>query len=433
MESRVDRVGEFGIPAIVPSSALASPRKGRLGANDRIVIANIGVGGMGRNHVPPDTAAVCDVDESRMEDVAGIVMKSGKRTISQPPDMVRDYRRILDRKDIDAVTIGTPDHWHAMMTVHACQAGKHVYSEKPTCRTLQEGRAMVNAARHYKRVVQIGAQGRSHPNARAACQYVRNGMLGRVSHVEIFHPDNPTAAEFYKESPVPPSLDWEQWVGPARWRPYHHLYHPANFRWFMDLGGGQIRDRGNHAMSIANWLMNNDDYRGIVTVSATGIPQAEGMYDVPLKLTVTYRFANPAWTLTWRQGDVPKTHGLWGATYHGDRDSLIVIQGDNACETDQKAKDYVPPAGKEVYLYPGEPGMSATERHRANWLDCIRTNKRPATDVDLGYRSCTLCILGNMAYTLGRTLRWDMSAERFVDDEEANRLIAEPYRAGWSL
>jgi predicted dehydrogenase len=423
----------FGIPAIVPDSALANRSKGRLGANDRIVIANIGVGGMGRTHVPPDTAALCDADESRMADVANGVMKGGKRTLSQPPDLVRDYRRILDRKDIDAVTIGTPDHWHAMMTVHACQAGKHVYSEKPTCRTLQEGRAMVNAARRYNRVVQIGAQGRSNPNARAACQYVRNGMLGRVTHVEIFHPDNPTTSESYKPMPVPPSLDWEMWVGPARWRPYHHLYHPANFRWFMDLGGGQIRDRGNHAMSIANWLMDNDGYRGIVTASATGKPQVEGMYDTPLKLTVTYGFQNPDWTLTWRQGEVPKTHGLWGATYHGERDSLIVIQGDNACETEQKAKDYTPPPGKEVYLHPTDPALSATERHRANWLDCIRTGRRPATDVELGYRSCTLCILGNMAYTLGRTLRWDMAAERFIDDDEANRLIAEPYRAGWRL
>ena len=426
----------FGIPAIVPDSALANRSKGRLGANDRIVIANIGVGGMGRTHVPPDTAALCDADESRMADVANGVMKGGKRTLSQPPDLVRDYRRILDRKDIDAVTIGTPDHWHAMMTVHACQAGKHVYSEKPTCRTLQEGRAMVNAARRYNRVVQIGAQGRSNPNARAACQYVRNGMLGRVTHVEIFHPDNPTTSESYKPMPVPPSLDWEMWVGPARWRPYHHLYHPANFRWFMDLGGGQIRDRGNHAMSIANWLMDNDGYRGIVTASATGNPQVEGMYDTPLKLTVTYGFQNPDWTLTWRQGEVPKTHGLWGATYHGERDSLIVIQGDNACETEQKAKDYTPPPGKEVYLQPIDPSltaMTATERHRANWLDCIRTGRRPATDVELGYRSCTLCILGNMAYTLGRTLRWDMAAERFIDDDEANRLIAEPYRAGWRL
>src|SRR5205085_7340988 len=128
----------FAIPAIIPAGVMA--RRGRPGANDRIVIANIGVGGMGRNHVPPDTAALCDVDANRLADVSKIVLTSGKRTISKPPDLYDDYRRVLERKDIDAVTIGTPDHWHAMMTVHACQAGKHVYSEKPTARFIGEGR-----------------------------------------------------------------------------------------------------------------------------------------------------------------------------------------------------------------------------------------------------------------------------------------------------
>src|SRR5262249_23003419 len=150
----------------------------------------------------------------------------------KPPDLYDDYRRILERKDIDAVTIGTPDHWHAMMTVHACQAGKHVYSEKPTARFIGEGRAMVNAARRYRRVVQIGAQGRSNPNARAACQYVRNGMLGKVTHVEIVHPDNPSTTQGPGNFPVPPNLKWDLWLGPAKERPYHPLLHPANFRWF---------------------------------------------------------------------------------------------------------------------------------------------------------------------------------------------------------
>lgn len=432
--SRRDLLGgatAFALPAFIPGGVLAKP--GRPGANDRIVIANIGVGGMGRSHVPPDTAALCDVDSRRMVEVANSVMQSGKRTIAAPPDLVQDYRRLLGRKDIDAVTIGTPDHWHALMTIHACQAGKHVYSEKPTARTIEEGRAMVNAARRYNRVVQIGAQGRSHPNARAACQYVRNGMLGRVSRVEIFHPDNPTTDEWGGAAPVPATLNWNLWLGPAAQRAYHPRYHPGSFRWFMDFGGGQIRDRGNHALSIVCWLMNHDGYRGPVTVEATGQPQLVGMYDTPLNLEVTWTFRNPDWTLTWKQGPVPKTHGLWGATYHGDRDTLIVTQGDNACNTEEKAKQYQPPAGGEVFLHPADPALSATERHRANWLDCIRAGKRPAMDVEIGYRTVTLCILGNLAYTLGRRLTYDMGAERFVGDEAANRLLSAPCRAPWHL
>jgi predicted dehydrogenase len=415
----------FAIPAIVPSGVIGKP--GRPGANDRIVIANIGVGGMGSNHIPPDSAALCDVDDNR-------IAAAMKKVTQGTPAVYKDFRKLLERKDIDAVTNGTPDHWHAHIAVMACQAGKHVYSEKPTCRTIEEGRAMVNAARRYNRVVQIGAQGRSNANARLACQYVRNGMLGKVSEVEIIHPDNPVAREWYTPHAVPSTLDWEMWLGPARWRPYHPLYHPAQFRWFMDLGGGQIRDRGNHAINIAFWLMNMEGYRGKVTCEATGDPQTTGMFDTPRNMVIRWRFNDPDWTLIWRQvAEVPKSHAPWGATYRGDRDSLIVTQGDGACNTEQKAKDYVPPTGGEVYLHPSPPEMDATTRHRLNWTDCIRSGKRPATDIEIGYRTCSMCILGNMAYLLGRPITFDMGAERFENDAEADRMIGVPYRTGWGL
>lgn len=416
----------IAIPTIIPSGVLAQPGR-RLGANDRIVTAAVGCGGMGSNHILPDAAAVCDVDENRL---AAAV----KRVKQGTPAAYKDFRRVLERKDIDAVFFGTPDHWHALMTVMACQAGKHVYSEKPTCRTIEEGRAMINAARHNKRVVQIGAQGRSNPNARFACQYVRNGMLGKVSHVEILHPDNPTTTDYPNGQPVPAGLDWDMWVGPSRWHDYHPKYHPANFRWFMGLGGGQIRDRGNHAMSIACWLMNHDGYMGMVRVEAAGDPQVAGMYDVPTNFVVNYRFSDPDWTMTWRQvAQVPKSHGLWGATYQGDKDSLIVIQGDGACETEEKAKRYVPPSGGEVFLQDAPEGTNVTDRHHLNFLDCIRTGRKPATDVEYGAKACYLCILGNMAWKLGRTITFDYATERFVGDAEADRMLSEPMRAPWRI
>jgi len=414
------------IPTIIPEGVLSRP--GRPGANDRIVVASIGVGGMGQSHVPADVAALCDVDSDRLNKVAKKVVANERRTIPTPPDLYTDYRHVLERKDIDAVTIGTPDHWHAMMTIHACQAGKHVYSEKPTCNTLQEGRAMVDAARQYDRAVQIGAQGRSNVNAHAACQYVRNGMLGRVDHVEIWHPDNPTTTDTAEPMAVPPDLDWDLWLGPARYRPFHSRYHPANFRWFMDLGGGQIKDRGNHALSIVCWLMNHDGYQDLVTVEASGDKQPTGMYDTPRNLVINWTFQN-----TWRQGEVPATHGHWGATYQGDRDSLIVIEGDGGCKTEEKAMQYQPPAGGEVYLYPAAPGTDATERHRQDWYDCIRTGRLPVMDVAIGHATCSLCILGNMAWSLGRKLTYDMSAEQFIGDAEASGLIAANYREPWRL
>lgn len=415
----------FALPYILPSGVLAAP--GRPGANDRIVVANIGIGGMGSSHIRPDSAALCDVDDAHL--AAG-----AKRVTVGTPALYKDYRRILDRKDIDAVTIGTPDHWHALMAVHACQAGKHVYSEKPTCKTIEEGRAMVNAARRYDKAVQIGAQGRSNPAARDACRFVRNGMLGKVSRVEIWHPVNFSTTDWGTPQPVPPGLDWDMWLGPARFSPYHSLKAHFNFRWFWDYGEGFIRDRGNHALSIVSWLMNNDDYKGKVVCTATGTDKTEGIFDVPATMRVEWAFQNPAWTLVWDQPGTPNPRlpGEWGATYYGDKDDLIVLGGDGGCDTEAKAKNFqTPPGGFEPYLFPVE--ADPTERHRQNWFDCIRTGKRPVMDVEIGYRVVTLAIVGNIAYKLGRAVTYDMAAEKFVGDDEANLMLSEPYRFPWKL
>lgn len=418
--------GSVALPLIVPEGVLA--RQGKPGANDRIVIANIGVGGMGSSHVPADSAALCDVDEKRLANVA-------KRVTKGTPFLTKDYRYILDRKDIDAVTIGTPDHWHALMTVHACQAGKHVYSEKPTARTIEEGRAMVNAARRYRRTVQIGMQGRSNPMAHKACEYVRNGMLGSVSRVEIWHPLNFTTKDWGTPQAPPPELDWNMWLGPARWVDYHPLRAHFNFRWYMDFGGGFIRDRGNHALSVVSWLMKHDHYDGLVTCEATGTPMTEGLYDVPATMRVEWNFQKPDWTLVWDQPGKPNPRfpGEWGATYYGDRDSLVVIGGDGGCSVEDKAKNYeVPSGGEHVFLQPSE-SKDATQRHRENWLACIRSGQAPAADVEIGRRVVNLCIVGNVAYTLGRKVTFDCARERFLNDDEANRMISEPYRAPWKL
>lgn len=421
----------FGIPAIVPASALANPRRGRLGANDRIVVGNIGVGGMGSTHIRPDSAALCDVDDRQLA-------KAAKRVTQGAPTLYKDFRKLLERKDIDAVTIATPDHWHAIMCVMACQAGKHVYSEKPTCKSIEEGRAMVNAARHNSRVVQIGMQGRSNPAVAAAANYVRNGMIGPVERVEIWHPVNPTAREWYAPEPVPAGLDWEMWLGPARWSEYHHLKHPANFRWFWDYGEGNIRDRGNHAMNVVSWLTANDEYRGRVSCVATGTPTLEGIWDVPATMRVEWTFeqaGKPAWTLVWEQPGTPnpRMKGLWGATYEGTKGDLVVIQGDSHAATEEKALSYMPPSGGfHAYLEPFETD-DVTERHRQNWFSSIRANRRPASDVEIGVHVVTLPIVGNIAYRLGRKVTYEYAVERFIADEEANRLLSIPYRAPWKL
>jgi len=404
----------FGLPYIIPSGVLAAP--GRPGANDRIAIAVIGTGGMGTGHVTRDTVALCDVDERHLANAA--------KRVEGTPFLCKDYRRILDRKDIDAVIIATPDHWHALQTVHACQAGKDVYVEKPACRTLEEGRAMINAARRYNRVVQVGAQGRSTPDARAACQYIRNGQLGRVTRVEFWHESNPSGGWEPDRDP-PKELDWDLWLGPARWVPYNPLRCHFNFRWFMDFGGGFIRDRGAHAFSVAFWCLNLDNIKGKVIVEASGESPKDGLFDVPVKMDVTFRFTKPELTFVWSQPGRQRRGASWGAEYYGDKDTLIVIGGDGGCWTEDKAKQYEPPSnGVRI---PPSPG------HRENWLQCIRTRQKPIMDIEAGVRVASLGTIGNIAYILGRKVIYNFETERFEGDEEANRMISQPYRAPWQL
>jgi predicted dehydrogenase len=420
-----------GMPYVIPSGVLAMP--GRPGPNDRIVYGHIGIGGMGSSHIVADScAALCDVDKNHLDQNALRVKERGGKVEL----LTNDYRRVLERKDIDAVTIGTPDHWHAIMTVEACQAGKHVYSEKPTCRTIQEGLAMVNAARKYNKAVQIGAQGRSNPTARAAAQFVRNGQLGRVHEVEIWHPNN-FVGGWGEEKAPPPNLDWNLWLGPMRWREYNPDIVHFNFRWVMDSGGGFVRDRGNHALSLVSWCMGVDT-TGPDSVEATGKPNPNGVWDAPVTMNVKWEFKNPDWVLTWNQPGMPRRFPgsndfiEWGAVYKGDRDTLLVSGGDGGCDTEQKAKEYKPPStGVNLFLEPEE--ADPTERHRRNWRRCIKTGEKPAMDVAIGANVITLPIIANIAYLLGRKLHWDHKNLKFVGDEEANRMLAQPYRAPWHL
>lgn len=412
-----------GFPLILPERAK--------GANERIVYGHIGVGGMGSSHIVGDScAALCDVDKNHLRNAR-------RRVENEDVLLTDDYRRVLDRKDIDAVTIGTPDHWHALMAVHACQAGKDVYSEKPTCKTIEEGRAMIDAARRYKRVVQIGAQGRSNPTAAKACDYVRNGQLGTIQNVTLWHPRNYVEKnDFGKEGPAPPELNWEMWLGPIAWRPYNPAIVHFNFRWLMDSGAGFIRDRGNHALSIVMWLTGQDEWDAPVTVEATGDTNVNSVYDAPLNFRAKWEFSKPKWTLVWEQPGTPNPRfpGEWGATYTGDKGDLVVTGGDGGTDTEQKAKLYTPPAnGFKAFLGPEPLDIDPTERHRRNWRNCIKTREKPVMDVEIGVKVITLPIIANISWQLGRKLTYDPKTWRFIGDEEANRLLSEPYRRPWSL
>ena len=421
---------------IVPGSVFAQPAP-----SDRINLGHIGIGGRGRGFLRPESAppakanpnlggpgdriarparsvALCDVDTQRLDDAATRV---GGR-----PKTYKDFRRLLEDKDVDAVYIATPDHWHALMTVMACEAGKDVYVEKPACLTIEEGRAMVQAAQRYGSVVQVGSQGRSQTAAYQACTYIRNGQLGTVRRVACWHYASP-AGDWTPDSDPPPNLDYDAWIGPARWIPYNKEHTHGKFRWLLDFGGGQIRDRGAHIMSIAQWIMNADT-TGPVTIDGRGEPPHDGMYDAADKMNVTYEFKNPDWTLVWAQPGEPSAEiqARYGAVYHGDKGRLTVTYGDGQnTATEQKAMEYEPPrGGAEVFRSPG---------HAENFHDCIKSRERPIMHVEAGVRVAHLCILGNLSYALGRKFEWDPVNERIKNDEEANRLLSRPGRGPWNL
>jgi predicted dehydrogenase len=361
---------------------------------------------------------LCDVDSGRLDKAA--------TRVGGHPKLYKDFRRLLEDKDVDAVFIATPDHWHALMTVMACEAGKDVYVEKPACLTVEEGRSMVQAAGRYGRVVQVGAQGRSQPAAWHACSYIRNGQIGTVRRVTCWHYASPTG-DWTPDSSPPPELDYETWLGPARYIPYNPKHTHGSFRWLLDFGGGQIRDRGAHIMSIASWIMGADN-TGPVSIDAKGEPPHDGMYDSAVTMEVTYEFKNPDWTLVWAQPGTPSTEieARYGAVYWGDKGRLTVTYGDGATTaTDQKVKDFASQCdcGK-VFRSPG---------HNENFEQCVRTREKPIMAMEAGHRVASLCILGNVGFQLQRKLEWDPVNERFINDEEANRLLSRPGRGPWHL
>ncbi|MCP4640261.1 MAG: Gfo/Idh/MocA family oxidoreductase [bacterium] len=405
-------------PMILPSGVLAA--HGRPGANDRIVTGHIGVGGMGRHHLGrmrEHIGAICDVDKNHLANAVDMVKLNNVPTFT-------DYRRVLERKDIDAVFIAAPDHWHGVMMVQACEAGKDVYCEKPASTTIEEGQAMIQAARRYGRVVQIGSQGRSQDATYKTCRYIRNGEIGKIRRVECWHEENWKGGDPSKFQDPPAELDWDMWLGPARWRPYNPDYCHFNFRWMLDFGGGFIRDRGAHVMSCLFWFLELDD-TGPSRITATGTPRKESVWDTPIGMEVTWEFKHRDLTVVWRQPGEKAADATFGHVYHGDKGTLVFRGGDGGCATEQKVNDYEPPAGGvEVYKSPG---------HHEDFLKCVKTREKPIMDIEAGHRVATVCNMANIAYRLGRPLDWDPVAERFIGDEEANRMISRPGRGPWHL
>jgi hypothetical protein len=402
--SRTFSVGPASIAALqlIPERVLASP-----GANERIGVGYIGLGARGHHiltHLTQDAdiVAVCDVDARKVEEVA------------KGHDYARygDYRKLLDSKAVDAVVITTPDHWHALQAIHACQAGKDVFCDKPLSLTVREGRAMVEAALRYRRICQAGPQQRSIPAAIYACNLVRSGKLGRILEVHCTNNDTSHSCDLPGE-PVPNGLDWGMWLGPSAVHPFNQLLVPSRYKEFgwmayKPWSGGNMTSWGTHGLDIMQWGLGMDR-GGPVEVE----PMGSG-----LTCPLVYRYANDVIV---KLDEAPQG----GAIFVGEKGKVTVACGIARYDPPELGKDA--PPNLDNFL--GHKGPLHTQQ----WLKCLRTRECPSCDFEIGHRSATVAHLGNIARWLGRKLRWDPAKEAFAGDEEANSLLSRSMRRPWRL
>ncbi|HUU10608.1 MAG TPA: Gfo/Idh/MocA family oxidoreductase [Phycisphaerae bacterium] len=404
-------------PWVVGARALGAD--GARAASDRIGVASIGIRNMGGGHLgalvhnrDAQVVAVCDVDYGVLEAAEKTVQKAYGEAAGC--FATRDFREVLDRRDVDAAVLAVPDHWHVPMAIAACKAGKDVYCEKPLSLTIPQGQAMVRTVRRYGRVFQTGTQRRSSATVRHVCELVRNGRIGRVTKVTCGVGGwNRECGPTWQSEPVPPELDYEMWLGPAPWAPYHPLRCHYSFRFVMDYSGGQLTNNGAHWSDVVQWGLGADG-SGPVEVEGTCDWPRTGLFTVPRNIHVTATYAGGAQVHFTDSGGEPKFYGTEGWIDSGNRSDPLSI-----------ARSEVGP--DEVRLY------RSAGSHMDNFLACVRTRHEPAAPVEVGHRSATVCHLGVIAMRLGRKVRWDPAAEQFVDDPVADRLLNRAMRSPWGI
>ena len=405
-------------PTIVPASVFAKP--GQPAPSDRVVVGSIGTGDLGRRHhlngkLLPNpriqVAAVCDVDRCHRDQAALDVLNRNQQRVG----IYKDFRDLCDRKDIDAVLIAVPDHWHALAAIYAIEAGKDVYCEKPLSYTIEESQKMLEAARRYGTVFQTGSQQRSDRRFRQACELVRNQKIGKLVRVDT-HIGGIDSGTWQQPTTPPPELDWNFWLGPAPYVDYTPNRCHYQFRWFSDYSGGKMTDWGAHHNDIAQWGMGTDG-SGPIKVKGKGTYHEKGPHDVPGSFEVEYDYANGVKLFCSSDGEN-------GVKFTGS-DGWIFVNRRKIEASD--------PELLKIELGANDVHLEVSPDHHNNWLDCIQSRKRPICDVEIGHRSVTVCHLGNIAIRLGRELKWDPKAEHFIDDEQANLLLRRPMRAPWHL
>ncbi|MFO0848930.1 MAG: Gfo/Idh/MocA family oxidoreductase [Gemmataceae bacterium] len=428
------------------AAALAAPAPLHAGRAKPLRVGLVGAGWYGKCslfrllQVAPDTqvVALCDVDKAMLADAAKQVgERSGGKS---QPKTFHDYREMLKADPFDVVMVETPDHWHALPMIAACEAGADVWVQKPISVDVAEGKAMLDAARKHNRVVQVVTQRRSTPHlAEAKKEFLDSGRLGKIGLVEIYCYYHMRTRENPPDTDPPANLDYDFWTGPAPMRPYNKLVHPRSWRAFTEYGNGIVGDMCIHMFDMVRWMLN----LGWPTrVSSSGGIFVDKKSKANITDTQSATFEYPDFDVVWQHrtyGSTPDPKYPWGATFYGDKGTL---------KASVQSYDFIPQGGKPVHKdvtyeldqYPEDKTEKDLEKHvapalRAHWKDFLKAREersKPVADIEQGHISSASCILANLSQQLGRTITWDPQKHVCVGDAEATRRLKRPYRQPWT-
>ncbi len=436
--------------AFAPAAAFTAVSYSRIpGANDRVRMGFIGVGNRGDQvhdafleFGDSQTVAVCDLREDYMD----FAVRKSRAT----PTKYKDYHRLLDDRNVDAVVIATPDHWHALMFIDACNAGKDVYVEKPLSLTVYEGRRMVETAERTRRVVQVGTQRRSAPVIKEAVEYVRSGALGRVTVAKCYDVQNewPNGIGNPPDEPPPSDWDWDQWLGPAPKVPYNRNRSFYKFRWFYSYSGGQLTNFGVHLVDSIRWSLGLESPHKITALG--GHYAIKDNRDIPDTLEVLWEYDGPTLITFTQMNATAAPPNMKGAEWElrGSEATMYVredgweVVPENITEMTKFALNPLDRVGPQSYRRSKKPvkqgrsakgNVYADAAHARNFLDCVKSRAKCNADILTGHISTSATLLGNIAYKTESTLKWDARTERFANNAAANRFLHYQYRAPYKL
>ncbi len=437
-------LGAMSFPYIVPSSVLG--KGGSVAPSDRIVMGCIGLGGQGTHNMKmfmrsPEVqmVAVCDVETQSSNYHGGStagreparMIAEGHYAKQKPAgaykgcDSYNDFRELLARDDIDAVTVCTPDHWHGFISVAAAKAGKDIYCEKPLVNTITEGRAVCDAVHRYGRVLQTGSHERSNDKARYACELVLNGRIGKLHTIRVNMPNTDPHHDVVRKNnvpqpvmPVPEGFDYDMWLGHTPWAPHTKMRCHFWWRFILNYGGGEMTDRGAHIIDLAQ-LGNGTDDTGPVEIFGEGRAPEVGLFDTFLEYQFECRYANGVRLI----GESKEPQGL---KFEGTDGWIFIHIHGGHLEAEPKSL-------LQESIGPGEIHLGRSPGHHQDFLDAVKTRQQPMAPAEVGHRTATICHLVNIAMLTGRRLRWDPEGEQIINDAEANRLLSRPMRGPWHL